>query len=89
MSGEAWVEENDPGQVASDTPLLLVQGGQDPVVVPARTAALYDRLCEVGQVGDRVVAGGRDVDLVDDLAGDDITAWLAARFAGDPAPDDC
>ncbi len=87
--GEAWVEENDPGQVASDTPLLLVQGGQDPVVVPARTAALYDRLCEVGQVVHEVDIPPATHDTVTDLAGDDITAWLAARFAGDPAPDDC
>ena len=87
--GEAWVEENDPGQVASDTPLLLVQGGQDPVVVPARTAALYDRLCEVGQVVHEVDIPPASHDTITDLAGDDITAWLAARFAGDPAPDDC
>jgi pimeloyl-ACP methyl ester carboxylesterase len=87
--GSAWLEENDPGQVASDSPLLLVQGGQDPIVVPARTAALFERLCRLGQVVDEIDVPTANHDTVTDQAGDDITTWLAARFAGQPAADDC
>lgn len=87
--GSAWLEENDPGQVASESPLLLVQGGQDPIVVPARTAALFERLCRLGQVVDKVDVPTADHDTVVDEATPEITTWLAARFAGEPATDDC
>lgn len=87
--GTAWLEVNDPGQVASESPLLLVQGGQDSLVLPARTAALLERLCDLGQVVDTLDVPAADHDTVTDLAGDDIAPWVAARFAGEPAPDDC
>lgn len=86
--GTAWVEENDPGQVAG-SPLLLVQGGQDPLVVPARTAALFDRLCGLGQVVQQVDVPTANHDTITGEAADPISAWLAARFEGEPAPDDC
>lgn len=87
--GTAWLEANDPGQVASESPLLLVQGGQDPLVLPARTAALFHRLCGLGQVVDTLDVPTADHDTVTEQASDDIATWVAARFAGDPAPDDC
>ena len=87
--GKAWLEENDPGQVASDSPLLLVQGGQDILVLPARTAALFDRLCGLGQVVELLEVPTGDHNTVTDLAGEPIAAWVAARFAGEPAVDDC
>lgn len=87
--GTAWAEENDPGQVVSEAPLLLVQGGQDPLVVPARTAALFDRLCGLGQVVDMLEIPTANHDTVTDEAVTDVEAWLAARFAGEPADDDC
>ena len=87
--GSAWLAENDPGQVASESPLLLVQGGQDVLVLPARTAALLDRLCGLGQVVDMLDVPDADHDTVTDRAGDDVADWLAARFAGEPSPDDC
>ena len=87
--GTAWLDENDPGQVASESPLLLVQGGQDVLVLPARTAALLDRLCGLGQVVDMLDVPTADHDTVTDMASDDAAAWIAARFAGEPAPDDC
>jgi pimeloyl-ACP methyl ester carboxylesterase len=87
--GSAWLEENDPGQVASESPLLLVQGGQDPIVVPARTAALFDRLCGLGQVVDEIDLPTANHDTEPTEAQDEIAAWIAARFAGEPALDDC
>lgn len=87
--GQAWLEENDPGQVASETPLLLVQGGQDILVLPARTAALLDRLCGLGQVVETLDVPTADHDTVTGEADDQITTWITARFAGEPATDDC
>lgn len=87
--GEAWLAENDPGQVVSDAPLLVVQGGQDILVVPARTDALIERLCGIGQVVDLLEVPDGDHDTVTGLATEDITSWVTARFAGDPAPDAC
>ena len=87
--GAAWLEVNDPGQVASESPLLLVQGGQDTLVLPARTAALLERLCHLGQVVETLDVPTADHDTVTDQAGDDIAPWVAARFAGDPFSDDC
>ena len=87
--GEAWLEENDPGQVVSEAPLLVVQGGQDILVVPARTDALIERECGIGQVVDLLEVPEGDHDTVTGLAEDDIATWLAARFAGEPAATTC
>jgi hypothetical protein len=87
--GLAWLEENDPGTVVSDAPLLVVQGGQDILVVPARTDALIERVCGIGQVVDLLEVPEGDHDTVTGLAEDDIATWVAARFAGEPAPDGC
>ncbi|HEY8525462.1 MAG TPA: lipase family protein [Acidimicrobiales bacterium] len=88
-AGTAWLEQNDPGQVRSDAPLLLVQGGRDTIVVPARTEALVDRLCDLGQVVDRIDLPNADHDTEPREAADEIEAWLDARFAGEEAQDDC
>ena len=87
-TGKAWVEQNDPGQVAG-SPLLLVQGGADTLVVPARTDALFDRLCGIGQVTERLDVPTADHDTVVDESMDQVTAWVQARFAGGDPTDDC
>lgn len=87
--GEAWLEANDPGQVVADAPLLVVQGGQDILVVPARTDALIERLCGIGQVVELLEVPEGDHDTVTGLAEDDITAWVAARFAGEDPTTTC
>jgi hypothetical protein len=87
--GTEWLEENDPGRVASESPLLVAQGGRDVVVVPARTDSLFARLCDVGQVVRRVDVPDADHETITTDAGADASAWLADRFAGEPAPDDC
>ena len=87
--GTDWVEQNDPGQVVSEAPLLLVQGGQDALVVPARTAALFDRLCELGQVVEMLEVPTATHDTVTTEATADVEAWFADRLAGEPVGDDC
>ena len=87
--GAAWLAENDPGKVASSSPLLLVQGGQDPLVVPARTDALFAQLCGLGQVVDRLDVPTATHDSVTKESESEVSAWLAERFDGAPAQDDC
>jgi pimeloyl-ACP methyl ester carboxylesterase len=88
-AGLAWLEENNPGLVAGEAPLLLVQGGADLLVVPARTDALFARLCSVGQVVERLDIPTADHDGVVDATLAEVGAWLQARFAGEPASNDC
>jgi hypothetical protein len=87
-TGTTWVEENDPGQVAG-SPLLLVQGGADTLVVPARTDALFDRLCGIGQVTERLDIPTANHDTVVDESMDQVAEWIHARFAADQPTDDC
>ena len=69
--------------------LGLITGGRDALVLPARTAALLERLCGVGQVVETLEVPDGDHDTVTGLATDDISAWVADRFAGDAPVDDC
>lgn len=87
--GREWVAHNDPGQVAADSPLLLVQGLDDVLVVPDRTRALFDRLCGVGQVVELVEVPGADHATVTGVADARIRTWVADRFAGDLPVDSC
>jgi pimeloyl-ACP methyl ester carboxylesterase len=87
--GKEWLEQNDPGQVVAESPLLVVQGGQDVVVLPARTDALMEQLCGIGQVVERIDVPAADHNSVVTDAGDQVSEWIAARFAGTPAPSGC
>jgi pimeloyl-ACP methyl ester carboxylesterase len=87
--GREWLERNDPAQVVSESPLLLVQGGADITVVPARTQALYERLCELGQVVSFLDLPTADHGTEIPLAAPQVQSWLTARLAGDPAPTTC
>jgi pimeloyl-ACP methyl ester carboxylesterase len=88
-AGRTWMEENDPGQVVSESPLLLVSGGRDAIVVPARTRALYDRLCGLGQVVEFLELPEATHDTEPTTAAGQVSGWLADRLAGEPAPDTC
>ncbi len=87
--GVAWLQANDPGQVVGAAPLLLVQGGADALVLPARTDALFKRLCGVGQVVERLDVPTADHDTVVEQSRTEVGAWLQDRFAGKPPTDDC
>ena len=87
--GAAWLAANDPGQRRADPPSLLVQGGQDIVVLPARTDSLFRRLCGLGDVVERVDIPSGTHDSVSRLASDQIARWIADRFAGRPPANSC
>ena len=89
---EPWrrlLEENSPGPLPPGIPVFLAQGSEDGLVRPSVTKAYRARLCENGSrvnfvllqdVGHAFVA--RDVASA-------AVAWIASRFAGEPAPTNC
>jgi len=89
---EPWrrlLEENSPGVLPSDIPVFLAQGSADSLVRPSVTEAYRARLCRNGnrvefvlmaRVGHAFIA--RDVAQA-------AVAWMAGRFAGEPAPTNC
>jgi acetyl esterase/lipase len=89
---EPWrrlLEENSPGPLPPDIPVFLAQGSADGLVRPAITEAYRDRLCRNGNRVEFVLLPGvghafiaRDVAVA-------AVAWMAARFAGEPAPTNC
>ncbi len=80
---------NDVGSVAVDSPLLLVSGTADERVVVQRVRDLDALLCEAGQVTEYLELEGANHGNEYALAATQITAWLAGRLAGEPAPDTC
>ncbi len=74
---------------AAQGPLLVVQGEADTSVLPPFTAELVDELCSNGTDVDHRTYPDAGHDAVLAEAADDVAAWLAARFAGEPAIDRC
>jgi len=67
-------------------PMLVIYGGQDPLIPPAWTDRALDRACNLGdviQIQLQPEKRGPDIDLPT------VIGWINARFNGDPAPDDC
>ncbi len=89
---EPWrhlLAENSPAALAPNIPVFLAQGSADHLVSPEITGAYRKRLC---QAGDRVnyvlVNGVGHAFIARDEAGQAVD-WMAERFAGAPAPDNC
>ena len=67
-------------------PVLVIYGGQDALIPPAWTDAALQRACELGDVIDinlQPDKGHADIDVSSTLP------WVAARFKGEPAPNNC
>lgn len=80
---------SNPGQVAGDSPVLLVQGSDDDTIPLDLTRYFHGQLCEFDQPVALAEYPGRG--HVDVLAGSesDVIDYIAARFDKEPAPDDC
>jgi acetyl esterase/lipase len=89
---EPWrrlLEENSPGPLPADIPVFLAQGSADGLVRPAITKAYRARLCRNGnRVEFLLMPGVGHAFIARDVA-DAAVAWMAARFAGEPAPTNC
>jgi Secretory lipase len=90
---EPWAslaEENNPGTVATASPILIIHSAADDVVPAALSAALFDRMCSLGQVVERrVYEDGRGHAATAQRAGLDGFDWIEKIFTGQPAISTC
>jgi dienelactone hydrolase len=92
-TAEPWptlMEDNDPGHVAVDSPLLILHSAADQVVPASLSEALFNRLCGLDQDVERRVydQGDSHVLAAVDAATDGLV-WLEARMAGQPTTPNC
>jgi pimeloyl-ACP methyl ester carboxylesterase len=88
---QTHLAQNQPGLAPISAPILLVQGTSDALIPYATTTALVnDRLCRAHHdTVEYVALQGANHGTVVGLAQSDVLQWIAARFAGQPAPDTC
>lgn len=83
---KALATENNPGNVATEDPILIIHSDADQVVPATLSALLLNRLCGVGQaVERRVVSRGGHGEAAPPAYLDGL-AWLTDRFEGEPVP---
>jgi len=89
---EPWkslLARNTPGTLAAQIPVFLAQGTSDGLVRPQVTASYMQRLCQAGSRVRMLIMPGVSHGLAGRDAADDAVNWIADRFAGRPAPNDC
>ncbi|HET6950793.1 MAG TPA: lipase family protein [Acidimicrobiales bacterium] len=90
---EPWATlaaENNPGTVATEAPILLVNSAADDVVPNALVDLLYQRMCGEGQVVERrVYELGQGHGAAAPGAYQDAVAWLEGRFGGTEPTSTC
>ncbi len=88
---EPWrnlLRANTPGTLPTTVPVFLAQGTGDTLVRPAVTRSYMEELCKAGStVQWDPVEGVGHLFVARDSAAAAI-AWIGARFAGKPAPND-
>jgi len=91
-SSDPWkrlAQENNPGQVKTPDPVLILHSKDDDVVPAALSALLLNRMCKQGQVVERRVltgVGGHTAAAPGAYA--DALEWLSDRFDGTGTPVD-
>ena len=84
-----YAAASEPGPLTYRAPLLIVQGTADATILPLVTDDLFTQLCKSGAtVRYAKYAGAQHRSLIPASA-PDAAAWIAARFAGTPAPTTC
>jgi pimeloyl-ACP methyl ester carboxylesterase len=90
----AWnarLMENDTNQLPNQVPVVILHGDLDQQIPVLTSAALFAQLCAFADHAplERRVYEGEDHGSVVPAYLDDLTAWLEARVAGEPATDQC
>jgi acetyl esterase/lipase len=83
------IVENTPGKLAAGAPVFLAQGSRDVIVEQSVTKQFAIELCGQGvPVVFHEVTDGTHT-IIADVSATAAVEWMAARFAGDPAPTNC
>ena len=83
-------KENDPGNVKTDAPILILHSAADDVVPAALSEIMFNRMCGLGQtVERRVYHEGLGHGAQVPQAARDGFAWIKGRFAGETARSTC
>ena len=85
----AILHENSAGNQRTTAPILVVQGTADATILKPLTDGFVTKACAAGDRIDYRTYDGADHGTVIVAAKSDVLAWLAARVAGDLAPDTC
>lgn len=85
----ALMQQNSVTPAGLTMPLLIAQGSKDPLVAPAVTENLVDRLCAARATVRYLPIDGGDHVSVGKRSADTAIRWFADRFAGRNAPNDC
>jgi alpha-beta hydrolase superfamily lysophospholipase len=85
----ALAARNTPGAPPKDVPVFLAQGSADTTIPPQITESYRKRLCRAGNRVHMVAMPGVTHRFIARDAAPAAVEWIAARFAGKPAPDDC
>ena len=83
------LEENSPGPLPPEIPVFLAQGSADGLVRPAVTETYRARLCQNGSNVEFVLLPGVGHAFVARDVANGAVAWIASRFADQPAPTNC
>ena len=86
---QQFLARDRPGAQSTFGPLLLVGGGDDPLFTESASRKIFQRLCAAGGQIQRKIYPGLTHDPVVYGSFRDQMDWIAARFAGRPAPSDC
>jgi Secretory lipase len=83
------ISANDPKflKTVTSAPLLIVQGGSDEQIPAVSSEALARQQCAIGQNVERWLYPDQNHAWALVLSVDDVTHWIADRFAGDAEPD--
>ena len=86
----AHARSNDPGDVRTDVPMLVVQGTADATVPPALTDTFVTtKACPIGDTVQYLHVSGATHGTVVFVVVPTVTAWMLDRVAGRPAPTTC
>lgn len=85
----ARFRQNTPRPMPASIPLLLIQGLDDQVVIPNTTALMLRRWCAAGSRITTMWLGDTPHQTTAWVAAPTAIGWMAQRFAGQQATDDC
>ncbi|HEX9569533.1 MAG TPA: lipase family protein [Rhodospirillales bacterium] len=83
------ITENTPGKLAAGAPVFIAQGNRDTVVDQPVTKQFAIELCNQGTAVVFHEVTDATHTVIADVSAAAAVEWMAARFAGEPAPTNC